>query len=560
MDKSEHAEKGVNKKKITVVAAVAAAGLVTVGVVFSGNNLKHMIDSGESITIEVANPAYKVSQLGAHLESVTWVPLDQLKTYNNLRLDFDTLLNINKITVNGVNSKSGSLYVGKENMQEGNSTLENAFRNKVFVVAYWNNADIRAELSKLAASAYSDETGTASSSIWASLNAYYNLLADGSNPDSFNAMQSLSREQFYSLVYKSTNGVTSLTNDPAYTNATGGETDNSLYAQQVDEYAYLNVKENCLDKSNAQGSISRAEAVYMVVNKFFSKQLSEVTGKEDSYSDVKNAGDLASRVGIKQKDGTGKTNWQAYTLAYMMQNPDKGMQEELYKAMVVAYNNSLLGSSDTDSRWDEPISKSEGISLMVNVFLALNESEGYISDVEYGTHEENTINDGVDVVDITDMPTANDMTSSGLTLGEIRDQINDMRPTLEKMGNASKEDVNESLDEFAKSFGTTLKVINSIVDTPVAVPINTGTKQVGNDSAANNTTPAQKPNSPVSNNESSTGNNGSQGETEKYSGKVAEDYNGNGIPDWAEGSVITAEEAKTGFSDPSACGNPFSDN
>lgn len=557
MDKSEHAEKGVNKKKITVVAAVAAAGLVTVGVVFSGNNLKHMIDSGESITIEVANPAYKVSQLGAHLESVTWVPLDQLKTYNNLRLDFDTLLNINKITVNGVNSKSGSLYVGKENMQEGNSTLENAFRNKVFVTRYWNNADMRAELSKLAASAYSDETGTASSSIWASLNAYYNLLADGSNPDSFNAMQSLSREQFYSLVYKSTNGVTSLTNDTAYTNATGGETDNSLYAQQVDEYAYLNVKENCLDKSNAQGSISRAEAVYMVVNEFFNKQLSEVTGKEDSYSDVKNAGDLASKAGFKEKDGSGKTNWQAYTLAYMMQNPDKGMQEELYKAMVIAYNNSLLGSSDTDSRWDEPISKVEGISLMVSTFLALNNSEGYLSDVEYGTHEENTINDGVNTSDITDMPTANDMTSSGLTLGEIRDVINDMRQELKK---TDKGDTEASLEEMAKELGTTLQVINSIVDTPVAVPINTGSKPVGNDSAANNATPAQKPNSPVSNNDSSTGNNGSQGEVEKYSGKVAEDYNGNGIPDWAEGSVITAEEAKAGFSDPSACGNPFNAN
>ncbi len=500
MDKRKHVEKGVNKKKITVVAAVAAAGLVTVGVVFSGNNLKHMIDSGESITIEVANPAYTVSALGAHLESVTWVPLDQLKTYNNLRLDFDTLLNINKITVNGVNSKSGSLYVGKENMQEGNSTLENAFRNKVFVTRYWNNADMRAELSKLSASAYSDETGTASSSIWASLNAYYNLLADGSNPDSFNAMQSLSREQFYSLVYKSTNGVTSLTNDIAYTNATGGETDNSIYAQQVDEYAYLNVKENCLDKSNAQGSISRAEAVYMVVNEFFSKQLSEVTGKEDSYSDVKNAGDLASKVGFKEKDGTGKTNWQAYTLAYMMQNPDKGMQEELYKAMVVAYNNGLLGSSDTDSRWDEPISKVEGISLMANVFLALNESEGYVSDVEYGEHEENTINDGVNVSDITDMPTANDMTSSGLTLGEIRDMVTDMRPTLESIGNPSEEEVNESLDGLAKKFGTTLQVINSIVDTPVAVPINTGSKPVGNDSTANNTTPAQKPTTPSNSN------------------------------------------------------------
>lgn len=124
-----------------------------------------------------------------------------------------------------------------------------------------------------------------------------------------------------------------------------------------------------------------------MVNKHFPDQLEKVTGKEKAFNDTKNAGDIALKVGFKQKDKETKQiiekdRWQSYTLAFMLQNPDKGMQEELYKSMVVAKDLKLIDGED--SRWDEPIGKAEAIQLIMNTHLAKNKLYGYLSEVEYG--------------------------------------------------------------------------------------------------------------------------------------------------------------------------------
>lgn len=388
MNHNDNKEIFMNLKK--VVAPVVALTLLTSLAGCSSDGSKkmvEMIDAGESIVIEVAQPTYDINVKGTVESSQDWIQLDSLKTYNDFRMDFDTLFNINKVTNGTVNSKSGCLYVDASGNQSGNTTLADAFRNKVFMDKYWGNEEVRNGLIKLATKAYTDVEDTNKENVYASLNAYFDLLPDNTDPSSFNASQSVTREQFYSMVFKSSNKVTELKNDTSYTDATGGKTDYSLYAQQVDEKAFLNTQDKCLDGNNAKGSISRAEAVYLVVNNFLGDELNKVDTKDKAFSDCKNAGDLALKVGFKEKkDGTitSKDNWQTFTLAYMMQNPDKGMQEDLYKAMVVANNLGLLGDNVNESRWDEPISKEESIELLTNVFQAQNKLGSYTSTVEYG--------------------------------------------------------------------------------------------------------------------------------------------------------------------------------
>ncbi|SMB89959.1 hypothetical protein SAMN00017405_0687 [Desulfonispora thiosulfatigenes DSM 11270] len=125
----------------------------------------------------------------------------------------------------------------------------------------------------------------------------------------------------------------------------------------------------------------------MVVNKHFLDELSKVNDRDKAFKDTKNGGDVAFRLGFKYKDKDSKEviakdRWQSYTLATMLQNPDKGMQEEIYKTMVVAKKLGLF--SGEESRWDEPISKAEGILLMVSTHLAKNDLHGYLSTAEYG--------------------------------------------------------------------------------------------------------------------------------------------------------------------------------
>ncbi len=461
--------------------------------IMTSNEMVDMINQGQSITIELPAPAYEINIRGQQQENIDWVQLDQLKTFNNgFRQDIDSLLNINIISQNGINGKSGSLYVDEVGDRNGNTALENAFRNKVFVNKYWNNETVKGELAALVEQAYSDVDKNSEFAIMASLNAYYNLLPDYKNPDSFNGAMSLTREEFYTLVFKSEEGVKPIEIDTSFEQAIGGQTEYSKYAQEVDEYGFLSIFNKSLDGTSYKGSISRAEAVYMIVNKHFTQELAKVTGREQAFKDTKNAGDIALKLGFKEKingEIIGKDRWQAYILAVSVQHPDKGLQEELYKAMVVAKNLNLINGSE--SRWDEPISKAEAIQLVVNTHLAKNSLYGYLSEVEYGrmnTSKFNTASEnafeviGVDDEgfaygkDWTEVPESiapadpSKLLDNGLTLGEVKRAIDMQREHYKKNG-YSESEINKHLEELAKEFGSSLEEINRLTDTKNPAPV-----------------------------------------------------------------------------------------
>ncbi|HEY8363039.1 MAG TPA: hypothetical protein VIK77_09175, partial [Tissierellaceae bacterium] len=196
-------------KKITLDALVAVIltsqilGCSAVG----SKELLDMINRGEQIVIEISEPSYEVVVKGKEIRQIDWVQLDQLKTFREFRSEFDKIFNINLVTENGVNGKNGVLYVDEKGNRNGNSSLRYAFRNKQFITKYWNDDSVRSQIVKIAPMAYKDVSDNARYALYAALNAYFDLIYDWQNPDSFNPTQSLTREEFYAMVRRADAGV-----------------------------------------------------------------------------------------------------------------------------------------------------------------------------------------------------------------------------------------------------------------------------------------------------------------------------------------------------------------
>lgn len=545
---------------------IMTSQLVGCEVVKSSEMVK-MLNEGQDVSIELAVPSYSTASQGT-VETIKWTQLDQLQTYLSFREDMDKIFNINVVTENNVNGKSGCLYVDAAGDRDGNTTLEDAFRNEIFITQYWNNSYIRDSIAQLASSIFTDEGSSSSNATWASMNAYWNLMPDADYPNAFNGNSSLTREQFYTLLYKAETPVTSLKDDESFDSAIGGATKYSKYAQNVAKYGFLKTSDTSLNEKNYSGNISRAEAVYMIVQKDFSKELAKVKNIDKAFKDTKNAGDLSYELGFDKKVGNnevGKNKWEEYTLEYMIEHPNDGMQNELYKAMVVAKEVGLI--SGNESRWDEPISKSEAIELLANDFIAQNKLYGYKSTVEYGKMNISKFtiaNEGLKVLGVGKDGTQygdgwaqaspneqqvnpNEKLPGGLTLLQAKQIIYNTNIQL-KNTNMSQADINAVDDNTALGLGTTMAVLNKIPDslltTTQANPANSNSN-----SSNGNQGNSGKNNYSSNQGHSQTQTNGKPSETgqnpaydKNHIGvpgsypKTAQDKDGDGLIDSLEGS------------------------
>ncbi|WP_101909245.1 hypothetical protein [Marasmitruncus massiliensis] len=457
------------KRIVPLILLVLLAGQLSGCALMPSSDLVELIDSGDNIAVEVIAPSsYKVQDiLGQQVDTFEWIQLDKLKTYNEaFRLDFDDIFYTVIISENGEGGKNGCLFVGKDGKRNGNSTLEDGLRNKVFQEKYWSKDETKRALRKIASEAYADIDASENGqyALMASINAYYNLLSDSVNPSAFNPTQSVTREQFASLLYRYNTPVSkdyladyAGITDP-YTQQVGGETAHTAFAKQMDRYSFLKAADGSLDGNNSQGSITRLEAIYMVVQSQFSKELEQVNPKEKvSYSDVKNGGDIALKQGfrIKNKDTKEveeKKNWETYTLYYMLQNPDKGIQQELYNAIVIADKLGLMGVDEENAiRWDEPISRSESIELLIKVAEAKNKLYGYLSENEFGAMESKVVdNSSSSIPSNVPVPSVEDAASSSSS-GSLpeKESVEAIAPTAPKTQpqNSSSSKEQQIIDE-----------------------------------------------------------------------------------------------------------------
>lgn len=513
---------------VPIITLVVALSQLTGCAILSSSEMTDLVNSGNAVAIELKHTPSEVDEKSyAREKEDQWIELDKLRTYFNLRVEVERLLYITKITQGNVHSKNGSIYVGKDNYQNGNSSLRDAFRNKAFIEKYWSNVDFRNKLGLLATDVYKELKPITDANPYIALNAYFDVLPDYPNPigypevGEFNSHTPLSRDEFYATVTKAGSGVHDIKADPEFENAIGGPTIYSLYAQETAPYGFLQYNNGSLNNLTYNGAITRAEAVYTVVNKYFKDQLDKVSPKDKAYRDTKNAGALDVRLKINT-EGTKKDRWQNYTLLYMVLHPEDGMQEEMYKAMVVSKQLGLLGDV-TESRWDEPLTRLEAMELLANVYLAENKLFGYLTTEEYGklkdpaeiaeeeasgvvvelgpqigTNPDGTAY-GTNWVELTPgeaqayakakLDPDKDL-GGGMTLRKIKRGIEGIKEEGKK-GGYSEEDINKSINNLLGLYGVTMEDVNSVPDEPKQTTTTTTTNKPKQ--PATTTTTTKKP-------------------------------------------------------------------
>lgn len=333
----------------------------------SQSEMLQMINQGDAIEIEVAVP---LNQEQGTEKTVEWTQLDQLTSQPELRSSME---NIFKIVAFGDNSKNGVFYVNLDGEQDGNNTLYNVFANNKFREGYWNNVAVQRELAQASAENYADidyEEGNYKRAMLAGINGYFNILND-SETGYANMDSTITRLEAMSALFKAENPVTdTLSEDNEFREAvdTGNTNEYTIFASNLSEQSYLDISSGSLDSHTANGTITRGELVYMIVQEYFKTEYDNVDIKGECYADTVNGGNIA--VAQKFIEGENKKeHWQSYELSYALQNPDKGCPERMYKALLVANEKEII--VDKDSRWEEGATKEDLLEMLTNAYLAL---------------------------------------------------------------------------------------------------------------------------------------------------------------------------------------------
>ena len=374
-----------------VTVAIIASQIIGCAAV-PKNELLEQIYAGDEVVIEMADPNWTPAS-AEQLSDLSWVQLDQLNLYSNsgFRGNVDTIFNISTVTTQSGNTKNGCMYVVDKNgeeVQSGNTCMRDAFRNKQFI-KYWEDSNTRNELAELVGTAYTDVDATNSYAMQAVINAYYNLFNDGDNDSTYGGEQSLTREQFMTMLFKAGNGVKSLTtsDSAAFKQATGGESYYTRYAAQMKDHSYLKIDNGSLNGTNIATPISKLEAIYMVVDTYLKSEVDKVIGTEklnaygysdagDQIKDLKLDGDKVSKA-VENN-----------LLAYLIDTQgEEGIDHTLMAYLTVAEQNGLTDGIDVVGEVFDSISKDEAIRLIANTFIAENNLYGYLTNGENGTVE-----------------------------------------------------------------------------------------------------------------------------------------------------------------------------
>ena len=316
------------------------------------SELLQMINQGDAIEIEIATP---INQEQGTESALDWQELASLSTNPDLRKSWDDILMITPTDT----GKNGVLYVNAEGNNEPNNTLRVALHNSEFLKYLDSEAD-SLQLSNAVQGNYADlEENDTTRALYMGINGYFNLLPDA-NPNYANPDSTLQRNEFMAMVFRAETPVQDLTADNAFADAVG-QSDYNIYAQGVVQNSYLDTASKSLNNLTANGTITRAEALYLLMSRYYSDDLKNADVKTATFNDAKDGGDIATKQKFIE-DGTKKDYWKSYELTYAIQNPDDGLPTDLYKALIVAKSKGLV--TDT-TRWDEALTRSEAIEFLV---------------------------------------------------------------------------------------------------------------------------------------------------------------------------------------------------
>jgi len=304
----------MKKKNIIIIGVILVIGIITViGINMLGKN----------------NPASSQDELLQQEETIPWIVLAELDTYQaTLRTPMEEVLNIKINEETG--EKTGQFYQTFSGEIIQNNTLSGVMQNQLAMQKFKHDPVIEVFISS-ALNTYSDlNPDDRATNYYMAINAYFNLLPDlEANIASPNEV--LTRAQFMTMIMRADFPVDdTLTVNSDFETAVG-ESPYNLYAQMLDEDAYLSTLTGTLTEKEYNEAIPRAEAIYMLMHHYYREEFVpfDMNSSDVVFTDVKN-------------DGT--------------------IDTMLYKALVFARNKGLI---DKDTRWDEGLTKEESLELLI---------------------------------------------------------------------------------------------------------------------------------------------------------------------------------------------------
>ena len=278
----------------------------------------------------------------------TWVELGFMDNHSNLRLNFDKIM---RHKSDGL-GKSGVCYVDLDNKWTNNSALRYAFNQPNFYRDFWDKIEVIDVLAYTIQDEFADMTYDIPAGYrrLALVNAYWGIF---NTPDGyFNGGDSLTRAEFLTGVYKAHNPV----DNTIQGNDNLVQDKHNVFVNQMLDYSYINM----FDASNYNGTMSRAEAVYTIVNMYFKDEI----GKHDDAAlrDAKDGGNITLDEALNGEDGS--------------------LPTDLYEALLVG---KAMGIIEANTRWDEAITKAEAIELITATY-----SSKYVNKAEEKEFNNNT--------------------------------------------------------------------------------------------------------------------------------------------------------------------------
>ena len=397
------------KEYILFISTLLLSGLVACG---SKSEMQYLLEQGTEVELTI--PTLKTDLASDSEEDAAellWEQLASLTSSPEIRKAWDDTLSIT-LTDTG---KNGMLYVNEAGDNENNNTLRVALHNREFQKAIAEDSLYYTELTDAVLNNYSDiAVEDDSKALYIGINDYFNLLpgTEGySNADTY-----LSRAQFMAMVMRSETPVSDdLTLDEAFTAAVG-HTDYNIYAQEVADHAYLTIEDKSLDVNTYTKEITRGEAVYLLMNKYFHDELQSIDTKNITLADTKDAGNILTEKQASEHDAD------AYiALKYAIDHADDGAPSAIYKSLCLAVEKGIISS---ETLWDDGLTLADAVDMLVQTLMQDPSME------EFNFKQGKVSGHEVDLTDkSTETPTGTDITGvdGGESLpGEYDAEVNDM--------------------------------------------------------------------------------------------------------------------------------------
>ena len=342
---------------ITIIIASLAVGCSSLT---SNETVDVMNNTPQEMVFEIATPITPTSEEQGTPEELNWTELGSLTDVQDLRDIWDEVFNVSGTPGN----KTGELYVTSSGQYDNNTTLQMALHNG-FVRDILQD-DESEEFNKLADAAdkvYTDLDDEENyNKILMALNGYFDLIQDN-EPGYSNPGQTLTRAQVMSAIMRAKTQVsTNLETNTDFESAVGESVYNK-FAQELDKNSFVSTKDKSLNEDSYNLTMTRAEAVYLLVNTFLTDELQSANGQneEAEFGDLVNAGNIAENLGLTSE------NYESLQIINeMLKNPDNGVDNRIYKAFLVAYEHNIVPYT---TEWDDGITKLDFLRMLVDTLM-----------------------------------------------------------------------------------------------------------------------------------------------------------------------------------------------